>query len=160
MSTFIEMKKKNQLRYNAWNEHLNNTKERTNYSIRRIDLLIISISGGGIYVIFETLREFKTGNVQIENPNILLVSGLALLFAIMLNLFSQYTGYYSNNYEEKYINLELSKIEGNKIDECEQENIDKKVNFYNKLTDFFNTSSLLLMILGIILLAWFNYFLF
>lgn len=160
MSTFIEMKKKNQLRYNAWNEHLNNTKERTNYSIRRIDLLIISISGGGIYVIFETLREFKTGNVQIENPNILLVSGLALLFAIILNLFSQYTGYYSNNYEERYINLELSKIEGNKIDECEQENIDKKVNFYNKLTDFFNTSSLLLMILGIILLAWFNYFLF
>ena len=85
MSTFIQMKKKNQLDYNAWNEHLNNTKERTNYSIRRMDLLIISICGAGIYIIFETLREFKTGKIPIENSTLLLICGLCFLKAIIFN---------------------------------------------------------------------------
>jgi hypothetical protein len=160
MINFNSMKKKKESKYNAWNEYLNNTKERTNYAIRRFDLLIISISGGGIYILFETLREFKTNNVEIENPKLLLFSGLLLIIAIVINLFSQYTGYWSNNFEEKYINLELSKIKGEGIDKKQQKKLNRKVKTLNFWTELFNISSLLLMIIGIILLTVFNFSLF
>ncbi|TYC14768.1 hypothetical protein ES677_05150 [Bizionia gelidisalsuginis] len=154
------MKKKNQIKYNAWNEHLNNTRERTNYSIRRMDLLIISISGGGIYILFETLREFKTGKVDIENTALLLFCGLCFLVAITSNFVSQKTGFYSNDNEEKFINLELKKIQGESIDTCEQKGYDKNVIKYNRITNVLNLISIFLMLVGLILLAIFNFSLF
>ncbi len=160
METNLEMKKKKELKYNAWNGYLNNTRERTNYSIRRMDLLIISICGAGIYIIFETLREFKTGNVEIEQPNILLVSGLCFLIAIISNFISQKTGFYSNDNEEKYINLELKKIVGKDIDDCEQDKLDDSVQKYNKWTNRLNITSISLMLIGLVLLAIFNFYLF
>lgn len=154
------MKKKDQLKYNAWNEHLNNTRERTNYSIRRMDLLIISICGAGIYIIFETLREFKTGKVEIDNPTLLLICGLCFLVAIISNFISQKTGYYSNNNEEKFISLELKKIQGKDIDNCEQEGYDKNVIKFDKATNLLNIASIFLMLVGLVLLAIFNFSLF
>jgi len=160
MITFIKMKKKRQLKYNAWNEHLNNTRERTNYSIRRMDLLIISISGAGIYIIFETLREFKTGQVNIENSTLLLICGMCFLTAIISNFISQKTGFYSNNNEEKFINLELKKIQGKKIDIGNQEKYDENVKKFNKVTNVLNITSIFLMLIGLVLLAVFNFSLF
>jgi hypothetical protein len=160
MSTFIKMKKKDQLKYNAWNEHLNNTRERTNYSIRRMDLLIISICGAGIYIIFETLREFKTGKVEIDNSTLLMLCGLCFLVAIISNFISQKTGYYSNDNEEKFISLELKKIQGKDIDNCEQEEYDRKVKKFDKATNLLNITSISLMLIGLILLAIFNFSLF
>jgi len=160
MSTFIEMKKKNELKYNAWNEHLNNTRERTNYSIRRMDLLIISICGAGIYIIFETLREFKTGKVNIDNSTLLLICGLCFLIAIISNFISQKTGFYSNNNEEKFISLELKKIQGKKIDSCKQDEYDRNVIKFNQITNRLNILSIFLMLIGLILLAIFNFSLF
>jgi hypothetical protein len=160
MSTFIAMKKKNEIKYNAWNEHLNNTRERTNYSIRRMDLLIISICGAGIYVIFGTLKEFKVGNVKIEDSTLLLICGLCFLTAIISNFISQKTGFYSNDYEEKFISLELKKIQGKEIDSCEQENYNKKVRDFNKATNILNITSIFLMFVGLVLLAIFNFSLF
>ena len=160
MSTFIEMKKKNQLKYNAWNEHLNYTRERTNYSIRRMDLLIISICGAGIYIIFETLRQFKTGKVEIENTNLLSICGLCFLIAIISNFISQKTGFYSNNNEEKFISLELQKIQGKKINDCKQKEYDENVIKFNKVTNILNITSISLMLIGLVLLAIFNFSLF
>ncbi|OBX17734.1 MULTISPECIES: hypothetical protein [Bizionia] len=154
------MKKKNQIRYSAWNEHLNNTRERTNYSIRRMDLLIISISGAGIYIIFETLREFKAGRVEFDYSGILLISGLCFLVAIISNFISQKTGYYSNDYEEKFICIELNKIRGKDIDACKQDEYDRKVKKYNRITNSLNIASIILMFFGLILLALFNFNLF
>lgn len=160
MSTFIEMKKKNEIKYNAWNEHLNNTRERTNYSIRRMDLLIISISGAGIYVIFETLREFKSGKVPIDNSTLLLICGLCFLTAIISNFISQKSGYYSNDNEEKFIGLELRKIQGKEINQCIQDEYDAKVKKFNNITNILNIVSISLTLIGLILLAIFNFSLF
>lgn len=154
------MKKKKEIEYNAWSGYLNNTRERTNYSIRRMDLLVISISGAGIYVIFETLREFKTGKIPIDDSVLLLISGLCFLIAIVSNFISQKTGYFSNDFEEKFIGLELLKIKGKKIDECSQNKFDKKVKKYDKITNVLNIVSILLMLIGLILLAIFNFTLF
>lgn len=160
MNTFTAVKDKKKIKYNAWNDHLINTRERTNYSIRRMDLLIISICGAGIYIIFETLREFKTGDIVLENSNILLFSGISFLISITANFISQRTGYYANAYEEDYILIKLSKIEGDKINKSEQKRFNKKVKFYNKTTNILNHVSIILMFIGLGLLAIFNFFLF
>ena len=154
------MKKNNELLYEAWNDHLKNTRERTNYSIRRFDLLIISISGAGIYVVFETLKELKSGTIKAEFPKLLLIAGILFLISIISNFISQRTGYAANNNEESYINLELQKIRGKKIDECLQESINKKVSYYNLWTTRLNYLSMILMLLGLVLSVVFNYSLF
>ena len=153
------MKKKNINKYNNWLGHLNNTKDRTNYSIRRMDLLVNTISGAGIYIIFETLREFKTGKIEVENSTILIWSGLILLLSIISNFISQVTGYHGNNNEEKYINEELKKIEGKKYNEELQKTYDCKVNAFNFWTDLLNVISIGFMLIGVVLLAVFNYLL-
>ena len=159
-ATFEMMKKKEELRYNAWNEHLNSTRERINYSVRRMDLLIISISGAGIYIIFETLREFKKGQIEICNSSLIIASGIFFLLAIMVNFLSQRAGYQANTNEESYTLLKLQEIKGQEVDEESQQKLDKKVNRYNKLTEILNISSIILMFIGLIMLTVFNYHLF
>lgn len=145
------------IHYNAWNEHLNNTRERTNYSIRRMDLLIISICGAGIYIIFETLREFKTGKIDINEDYVLATSGVLLLLAITINFISQVTGYFANDFEEKYIIEELKSIEGKEFDLPKQKEYDKNTISYNSWTKICNILSVILMFLGLGFLAYFNY---
>jgi hypothetical protein len=154
------MNKKNQLRYNAWTDYLSNTRDRANYSIRRMDLLIITICGAGIYLIFETLREYKLGNIQFENRTLLFISGSFFLVAIISNFISQKTGFFSNNNEEKYIQIELKKILKEDIDNCIQKELDKKVIRYNKITNILNIISITFMLIALILLAVFNFILF
>ncbi len=154
------MKGKKELKYNKWKEYLTNTRDRTNYSTRRMDLLIISICGAGLYIIFETLREFKTGDISIDQPNLLLFSGLSFLIAIASNFISQMTGYSANNNEEKYILEELEKMEGEKIDDCQHKNIDNKIQDLNTWTKRLNYVSISLMFLGLVLLTVFNFYLF
>ncbi len=67
------------------------------YSIQRTDLLIISISGAGVYVILEVL---KFGyNKNLGNTGILKTAGLLFIFSIILNLFSQSTGRRANHHD-------------------------------------------------------------
>ena len=64
------------------------------YAIQRIDLLIITISGAGVYVILEMLKFSR------ENPLphllALKVSGCFFIAAIIINFYSQITGMNAN----------------------------------------------------------------
>ena len=164
MNIFREVKKKKEIEYNKWISHLENSKERTNYSIRRMDLLIISISGGGIYVILESLRELKTNEtlnqILVDNKTMLILSGIFFLLCITLNFVSQVTGYHANTNEECYVQQELKKIEGGNFDKCKQTKFNNKVKYYNIATNILNNSSIFLMFLGLVFLAIFNYHLF
>jgi uncharacterized membrane protein SirB2 len=151
------MKKKNEIKYKAWNEYLNLTREKTNYAIRRFDLLLISLSGAGIYIIFETIREFKTGSVVIEDPKILIISGICLLFSIISNFLSQYTGYLANDFEEKFIIIMLCKIAGDKFDEKKKKENNNESKRYTKITNRLNKTSMALLFLGLGTLAYFNF---
>jgi hypothetical protein len=160
----MEVKKKKQIEYNKWVSHLENSKERTNYAIRRMDLLIITISGGGIYVILESLRELKTSEelspILSENKTVLILSGIFFLLCITLNFVSQLTGYQANTNEECYVQQELKKIENKDYDKCAQDNFNKKSRDFDKATDVLNNTSIFLMFLGLVFLAIFNYHLF
>jgi len=153
------MKKRKELRYNKWKDHLANTRELTNYSVKRMDLLIITISGAGIYIIFETLREFKTGNISIDNPSFLLASGIFFLISIASNFISQITGFKANSFEECFTMNVLDEMEGDKIDKDEQDDLNCKIKTFNKATTILNNLSVGLMFVGLVLLSIFNYFL-
>ena len=160
MNTFREMKKKDKIKYSNWSDHLNNTRDRTNYAARRMDLLIISICGAGIYIVFETFRAVASKDIEILDSSVLKISGIVFLMAITSNFISQLTGYYANNEEEKYTLLEICKIEGKKIDECQQKTHDESSKKFTKATNILNAVSMGLMFIGLFLLAYFNYSLF
>jgi len=133
-----------------------NNKERSLshkwYAIARIDLLIISICGGGIYVLFELIKYYKI--IQDVDITGLKISGVFFLLAVLINFVSQFCGYYANSNEAKFSNLKfLQAINEKVVSEEEFDKIDKKVNGFNKWVDITNWGSIISMILGLFLLA-------
>ncbi|MGY5353461.1 hypothetical protein [Wenyingzhuangia sp. IMCC45467] len=147
------MKEKKKIQYENWSEHLKVTKERTLYSSRRMDLLTISLSSAGIYIILELLKEVKKGTFSVENELVFKLSGIFFLVSIILNVISQQTAYYANKYEEEYIHIKIEEIKGEKIDKCELKRIDEKVSIFDKSTGILNFLSILGMFVGLISLA-------
>ena len=127
------------------------------YSVQRIDLLIVSISGAGIYLCLETLKYLKVNNIEL---GILIKwSGGILLLAIIVNFISQFLGNKSNYYE--YLYCESILESNNKPSDIQQAEISKYdciSDVYDKFTTIFNYASALLMLSGLILLI--SYFLF
>lgn len=154
------MRRKKQLVYDRWKDHLANTRSRTNYSLKRMDLLIISISGAGLYVIFETLREFKAGKVAVNDTSLLFWAGIFFLISIVVNFLSQISGYIVNTKEETYALRKLEEIEGYQIDYTVLSKLDKKIGRLNILTAILHYSSIISMFLGLIVLVVFNFDLF
>lgn len=119
---------------------------REKYSIERFDILIISLSSGGIALCMSFFENFK----EIDKLH---VYNACIYFAVALviNLISQLTGYYANKYDIKYIKEEIRELEKKdfksnyKIYDCYQ-------NIFDKLTKLFNMISLLCFIIGIIFL--------
>ncbi len=119
---------------------------REKYSIERFDILIISLSSGGIALCMSFFENFKEiDKLQVYNACIYFA------VALVINLISQLTGYYANKYDIKYIKEEIRELEKKdfksnyKIYDCYQ-------NIFDKLTKLFNMISLLCFIIGIIFL--------
>jgi len=127
------------------------------YSVQRIDLLIVSISGAGIYLCLETLKYLKVNNIEL---GILIKwSGGILLLAIIVNFISQFLGNKSNYYEYLYCESILeSDNEPSDIQQAEISKYDCISDVYDKFTTIFNYTSALLMLSGLVLLI--SYFLF
>ncbi|WP_422079615.1 hypothetical protein [Ulvibacterium sp.] len=157
MDTFREVKKENEIKYNNWNSHLQNTRDRTNYAIRRMDLLTISISGAGIYIVFETLKFFKGEGLEVVNPSLLTLIGIAFLLAIAANFSSQITGFFANNYEERYVLLVLEELSEKEFDKDKMDDYDSWVQIFNKATQILNVASVLCMFIGLVCLFIFYY---
>lgn len=147
----------------AWNIHLEAVTENLKYSEKRMDLLIISISSGGLYVIFETLREIKNSDISIANTNILFWSGAILLFTIIINFLSQLTAFKANKAEAQFAQMHLSTLNGEELTKeeiCVMDNAEKITTKYQKGTEVLNVSSMVLLFVGLILLAVFYYAIF
>lgn len=120
------------------------------YSIQRIDLLVISICGAGIYVCLETIKYLST-NKQ-ECGLLIKLSGALFLIGIILNFLSQQFGYKAN--EQDYLMCETLLEGGDKIsdeEKAEADKFDKKADFFSSLTTWFNYASMTVMFLGLIL---------
>ena len=99
MNTLEEVKKKDELEYSKWVNHINRSKDKVFYAIRRMDLLIISICGAGIYVIFQTFKAVSAKEIIVDSLGTIKVSGILFLVAISSNFISQLTGKEANKNE-------------------------------------------------------------
>lgn len=129
------------------------------YSIQRIDLLIVSICGAGIYVCLETIKYLSDKSQDISL--LVRISGGLFLFGIIVNFLSQIFGYKAN--QQDFLMCQTEIDAGNKISKSEKEEIDeydKKSEMFSKLTDRFNYLSMGFMFVGLILIMWFFLFTF
>lgn len=127
------------------------------YSIQRIDLLIVSICGAGIYVCLETIKYLTDKSQDISL--LVRISGGLFLFGIIINFLSQIFGYNAN--KEDFLMCQAEIDAGDKISEKEKfeiDEFDRKAEKFSKLTDKFNYISMGLMFVGLILIMY--YFLF
>ena len=125
------------------------------YSIQRIDLLIISICGAGIYLCIETMKFCYENKIEI---NLLLKgSGVIFLVGIVINFVSQIFSYKTN--EQDYLMCEVILESEDNTSEEEQSQIDKyngDSEWYSSLTMWFNYGSIAFMLLGLtFILAYF-----
>ena len=129
------------------------------YSIQRIDLLIVSICGAGIYVCLELIKHLT---IKEESIHILVkLSGACFLFGIIVNFLSQIFGYISNKHDFLMYDVEINaKDKPTKDDEKSISKHDKKSTWYSDLTEIFNYSSMGLMSIGLILIMCYFFFTF
>ncbi len=126
------------------------------YSIQRIDLLIISISGAGIYVILETFKFFYDKKTCCCDYIFLKISGLLFISSIIVNIFSQLTGKKANEYDVLWCNENISKADNPNSDSLIKIAVlDTKAQHFTKLTDYLNKLSITTMSVGLITLVYF-----
>ena len=127
-----------------YKEHRKNSFTQWAYSIQRIDLLIVSISGAGIYVSLESLKfslEHHTCN------NILLkICGVIFVLALIANFISQYTGEKANYNEMKFAD---EKVEEKEIEAAKFATI---ADCNSNATGILNIASMITMFSGLVLL--------
>jgi len=129
------------------------------YSIQRIDLLIISISGAGIYVCLETMKYIRENSLS--DSNLIKVSGLLLLISIILNFVSQLYGRKSNYYDYLWCDEKLD-LDGEPTAEqtANIEKYDTKSDLYSAYTNRLTNLSMLFMLIGLATLLWYFFIIF
>jgi len=135
-------------------DHLRKAKE---YSIQRIDLLIISISGAGVYTCTEILKYIDGNKVLsmyegiISNP--FKVTGALFILTIILNFISQWSAYTGSNL---ILNATKKDIHDLKADTKEYkddiEKLEKWGNKLNGVTKIMNNGSIILLLISLIML--------
>ena len=132
------------------------------YSIQRIDLLIISICGAGIYVCLETIKYIASTKTECKCLYLIKFSAFFFLMGIILNLISQQFGYKAN--QQSYLmydcEVEIDEIrtqsheeevvEKLKKLEKDKNNYDKESEKFSNLTTTLNYTSMVFMFLGLI----------
>lgn len=112
------------------------------YSVQRIDLLIIAVSGAGVYVCLETLKFLVKEEVN-QNPILIKLAGLMFVLAVVVNFFSQVTGKKSNYYD--YL-MSCAKLEGDEIKSTRYDCISYN---WDTATKWLNTASMWIMTTGL-----------
>ena len=121
------------------------------YAIGRIDLLIISISGGSIFFIFELIKYVKEQN-SCPDYTLAKIAGLSFMLAIILNFVSQIFGMKANKSDAKYCKG-MMEIERKKtVSEMEIGGHRSLASSYSKAVNACNIMSYITMAIGAILI--------
>jgi len=122
------------------------------YSIKKLDILLISISGAGIYVCLESIKFLHTEEIII--PIFLKLAGVVFTLTIIFNVLSQWFGYKANRFD--YL-MAKSQIEDDEKPSLKLKGLIKKYDDlsddYTKYTDVLNIISISLMLIGLLLLT-------
>ena len=118
------------------------------YSIQRIDLLIVSVSGAGVYFCLEALKFMYENEIAIGTY----IKSSAGLFitAIILNFISQFFSFYANLYDYKYTLLSDCQDRTEK-ETCAMYSHERISNIFNKSNNISTALSVLSMFAGLII---------
>ncbi|NRT13655.1 hypothetical protein [Flavobacterium sp. 14A] len=90
-------------------EYILTAESRMKYSLERFDILIISLSSGGLVLVMNLYTNFPCATKTVIN-----IAWLFFSVALIVNLLSQITGYYSNKYDLKFCKNEIKITENKK----------------------------------------------
>lgn len=127
------------------------------YSVQRMDLLIITISGAGLYAISEVIKFFLQQKLQI--PCLIKIAAVLFVISIITNFLSQY--YSSKTHYKDYCSI-LLQLEEDKTEEQIKylSKLKVEIETNNKSTYQLNVLSMVFMIAGLIALTTTIYFIF
>ena len=122
--------KKKELKLQMWITHQERALTNKWYAIARIDLLIVSISAGGIYIVFEALKFVTESKIDaITWP--LKVAGLLFTIAIILNFIGQIFGARANGNEAILAKHEIGRCSDELVDDVEIGRLEERIDFQN-----------------------------
>jgi len=150
------MAKVNRFNVNYWKDERERAIKNRWYAIGRMDLLIISISGGGIYLIFQIIKHISDKQLSI-NYDALKVSGILFTIAIVVNFFSQLFGLKANEWDTAYCKGELNKARKLNVNEAELSTSKCWADIYSNRVEICNWISIITMGLGVSLLVAYTY---
>jgi len=118
------------------------------YSMNRIDLLIISISGAGIYACLEILKYLRENNIC--GATHFKIVGLLFGFAIFINFISQWAAYYANKNNLSATKKVIYDRENDTDSKSEIAKFDCYVKILGSITKITNILSTLSMLIALI----------
>lgn len=80
--------------------HIESTSKIVKYSLERFDILIISLSGGGLVLSISLVKDVIKNFEKVDHT-LLKITWVFFGISLVLNLFSQITSYYANKEEIK-----------------------------------------------------------
>lgn len=131
-------------------KHIELTKENTRYSSDRFDILIISLSTSALVFSIGFIKDIVIDFSSLDT-SCLKTSWLLFVIALISNLISQVSGYFSNFYDIKVTASMIREERGNPKDDDEVRN-DQMHKYFNYITHFLNLASLMNFIIGVIIL--------
>lgn len=130
-------------------EYKKTAETRLKYSIERFDILIISLSSGGLVLGMNLFSNFKCAE-----KTLISYSWLFFSIALILNLLSQITGYLANKFDISCTDNLIDEVERDLVSPNTEMNETLK-SISNLSTYFLNIFSLISLISGIITLIYF-----
>ena len=121
------------------------------YSVKRMDILLISISGAGIYSCFEIIKYVHENNISASYP--FKIIGLLFTTSIILNFMGQWSSKKAHYYQYHMFLNELHGIEEVFDNQKKIKELKQSSENFNDLSTFFDGFSIIIMIIGLIGMA-------
>ena len=118
------------------------------YSIQRLDLLIISICGAGIYICLETIKYLSEKELSI--PYYLKFSGVFFTISIIINIASQWCGFKANEQDFLMYEVEIDSKHKPKRKKALKKSYDQRADNFSATTNILNIISIILMFGGLV----------
>jgi len=130
----------------ALNEYTKTTEGRVSYSLQRFDILIISLSSGGLALGSSMYENFKSVDHELIN-----IAWIFFSSALVVNLLSQITGYWANKFDIRCTKILIEEEEG-KAEIGTHKKLDDVKAIFHHSTSVLNGLSFIALATGIILI--------
>lgn len=113
------------------------------YAVEKFDTLIVSLSSGGLVFsvgfVKDIIKNFKTVDLLW-----LKICWICFALALVGNIFSQVTGYFSNRYEKRALRTHIKILEDINIEQEKGSVLRRRIKRFEMVSDKFDSSTTLL----------------